>query len=321
MLTISGRRSTILATDAYRFAFARALRTASRSCLLISAYVTKAGIEWLSQCHIPDGVQVSIVARWSASDLLSGASDFEAYWLARQKGWSFRVLSDLHAKSCLIDDGLVFLGSANITGRGLSLVPGGNRELGVCMEALAADRAALWGLFNAAVPLNDDLVRDMMKWSAQLPRNHDVPQSTSWPQAIAEKVQDVAHSLWVADLPWCSASELVAALSSAQRPHQRDDVEHDCLLFQCDSAANLASNFRVSRSFLWLVRALQEEPSAFAYYGRLAERLHSAVLDDPTPYRKDIKQLLSNLLGYCRELAPDLVEIDKPSYSQRVRLK
>ena len=56
------------------------------------------------------------------------------------------------------------------------------------------------------------------------------------------------------------------------------------------------------------------------YFGELSARLHNVVVADPKPYRKDIKQMLANLLRLIEELEMEEIVIDRPNYSQRIRL-
>ena len=56
-------------------------------------------------------------------------------------------------------------------------------------------------------------------------------------------------------------------------------------------------------------------------FGAITEELHNALVSDPKPYRKDVKQLLANLLSMVEELQMDEIMIDKPNFSQRVRLR
>ena len=56
------------------------------------------------------------------------------------------------------------------------------------------------------------------------------------------------------------------------------------------------------------------------YFGQLTAELHDALVEDPKPYRKDVKTLLANLLAWTQALRMEEVVIDKPSHSQRVRL-
>ena len=56
------------------------------------------------------------------------------------------------------------------------------------------------------------------------------------------------------------------------------------------------------------------------YFGALSEKLHNALVSDPKPYRRDVKQMLTNLLSLCNQLGMEEIVIDRPNYSQRVKL-
>ena len=81
----------------------------------------------------------------------------------------------------------------------------------------------------------------------------------------------------------------------------------------------LIEAFRWSNAYLWLLTVLKENEGCL-YYGVLSEKLHNAMVSDPKPYRRDVKKMLSNLLLLIQELNMEEITIDRPNYSQRVRL-
>ena len=48
--------------------------------------------------------------------------------------------------------------------------------------------------------------------------------------------------------------------------------------------------------------------------------MHSTLVNDPKPYRKEVKDLLANTLGWIQSLHIEGVSIDVPNYSQRIRV-
>ena len=56
------------------------------------------------------------------------------------------------------------------------------------------------------------------------------------------------------------------------------------------------------------------------HFGAITEKLHEALITDPKPYRRDVKNMLSNLLKMIERLGMEEVVIDRPNHSQRVRL-
>lgn len=82
----------------------------------------------------------------------------------------------------------------------------------------------------------------------------------------------------------------------------------------------MKETFRWSNAYLWLLNVLKENDGCM-YFGAITEKLHNALVSDPKPYRRDVKQLLANLLSMIERLQMDEVIVDRPNYSQRVRLK
>ena len=58
-----------------------------------------------------------IIVRWQLVDILSGASDLEAYDVAKDFGWSFFIHKDLHAK-IYFNEMNAIVSSGNLTRRG-----------------------------------------------------------------------------------------------------------------------------------------------------------------------------------------------------------
>ena len=76
---------------------------------------------------------------------------------------------------------------------------------------------------------------------------------------------------------------------------------------------------RWSNPYLWLLKTLEDNGGCL-YFGALSEKLHNSLINDPKPYRKDVKQMLAFLLEMVANLEMEEVIIDRPNYSQRVRL-
>ena len=73
-------------------------------------------------------------------------------------------------------------------------------------------------------------------------------------------------------------------------------------------------------AYLWLLSVLAENSNEL-YFGELTQLLHDTLVEDPRPYRKDVKVLLINLLGWINELDMEEVIIDRPRHSQRLRIR
>ena len=70
--------------------------------------------------------------------------------------------------------------------------------------------------------------------------------------------------------------------------------------------------------YRWLKQSLLDNGGEL-YFGSLTEKLHNCLIDDPRPYRKDVKNLLKNLISWINFFDNQIL-IDRPNYSQRIRL-
>ena len=317
---------SILGTDAYRFVLASALANARTSLSLISAYITVIGIEWVLERLNPSVSSFRVLARWSCGDLVSGASDLEVYELLRDREARFFVLPDLHAKVALVDKQELLVGSANITGHGLKLVPGGNREIGNKLVASPEDLLIVDAMFAEAIEVTPDLYDEFRKNVESLKPLAAPPVKLRWPAEFSQKLEKVPQHLWVAELLWCESPNALCITLDADSDKDIA-AQHDLALLGIDAESlneidvnTLRARFLESRAWRWLVARLTEADSGELYFGRLSSTLHDVLLDDPKPYRQDVKRLVVNLVGWVEEFGHHLVTVDRPNYSQRLRL-
>jgi hypothetical protein len=71
---------------------------------------------------------------------------------------------------------------------------------------------------------------------------------------------------------------------------------------------------------LWLYNYVSSCPDKTSYFGGVTAALHNTLVNDPKPYRKEVKDLLANTLGWIQALNIEDVTIDIPNYSQRIRV-
>jgi hypothetical protein len=75
--------------------------------------------------------------------------------------------------------------------------------------------------------------------------------------------------------------------------------------------------FKKSKCYKWLVRVLRENNNEM-FFGSLTAQLHDCIVNDPKPYRKEVKIYLANMLSLIELLNIETIQIDRPNYSQRV---
>ncbi len=307
-MSLPGDKSVgrLLKSDEVKSILEQEFRT-SKLITVISAYVTSPAIEWLVR-NISPAVEVRLVARLSPHDFLSGASSLDAVRTALEANFRVGIIDNLHAKIYSIDQRKIFVGSANFTTNGLKLFGEGNLEAVVEAEASKENLLFVDQILKSAAPIDSATLLKMAAFLKDASTQKNAPglsNLASWPDNVVPKSAD----LWVHDLPWVNLSEEQVSV---------EGMLHDQLLFSVEDDGG--KSFNDSKVFRWLITMLDGKPSKEMYFGEITANLHNQLKDDPRPYRKDIKQLVVNLLSYCQKHSVKYISIDTPSYSQRVRL-
>ncbi len=314
---LSTGRSNILGTEAFRNLLAKSLSKAEKEVTILSAYVKVIGVEWLKDNLSNKNIQCTIIARWDKSDIAQGSSDLDCYKICKNNDWQFRILKDLHAKIMLIDHKDLFIGSPNLTGHGMSLIPVSNKEMGVKLDATSSDVNIINNLIEDSLVIDDDIFEELKKWKDKLLeiKKQSLP---NFPKIVDEKIKDNFDKVWVHNFPWSTVDELL---------NQRDvneNIKHDLELFGLNKNEidkdKIKQGFLNSKVYKWLIDLLKKQQNKEIYFGNLSSTIHNSLLDDPRPYRKDVKILQKNLYNFLKNLNLDNILLDRPNISERIRL-
>ena len=289
---------------------------------LCSAY-----IKFDSLFHIESALQepkadnIRILARWKLSDLVSGASDMHAYELARKNGWHFFVKQDFHGKVYQIQPFGVLVGSANLTMSGLGLIASGNDEACVVAESSLENSAYVNHLFQHAVEIDSVLYSKIKSFVESC--SDQSSNTYNWPQDILDRLHPEVSvdSLLVDEWFFLETPKLLLAEGHAETSIQASHDRSVLGLHSSEKASLVVIRdlFLTSKPYLWFRQAVLGEGGE-VYFGRLSELLHDALVDDPRPYRRTVKEMLQNIINWCAELNVSELLIDRPSHSQRIRI-
>jgi phosphatidylserine/phosphatidylglycerophosphate/cardiolipin synthase-like enzyme len=281
-----------------------------------SAFITEPALRWLIG-HVPTGIDVRVVARWQARDLGYRSSDLSCYQLCRDRGWAFGIDLKLHSKVSVFDDERVLIGSSNLTARGLSLGHAGNVELGTMLEPSIDDLDKLRDLEENVTWLDDELFEAIAKECEQLTEERgDDPQ---WSEELSKDLQGHIERLWISELLHTSPEQLAW-------PDLSDfDTEHDLNLLglSCDtvSKTELRNRFQQTREFAWLLEQLQTAPSGTrTNFGWVSNQLHNSLLDEPPPYRRDVKRYVADLFDWIAFAGSSQVSIQQHNHTKSLKL-
>ena len=265
---------------------------------------------------MPDGLNVmseidvevkdkKLLVRFRMDDVISGSTDFSVLDYAISEGWKVHIRFDLHAKTYVIDNKRGLVGSANATRSGLSIGKAGNMEMATLVDIEPQDIIKISQLFHDAI-IVDEFVLDMLR--KQINQVNQQHQRTvySWDLSITNLFNPHVNTLFSYELPEDFALEPGQYFSFLDETYEGDKEK-------------LKEVFRWSNAYLWLKETLKENDGCL-YFGGITEKLHNVLVSDTKPFRRDVKQMLSNLLKMINELEMEDIVIDRPNYSQRVRL-
>ena len=301
---------SILTTAETKNKIAEQAARATENLHIISAFCKVPAIEFVEKNITQQLESKKILVRFLLSDILQGATDFELYEYCKTNGWQLYIRFDLHAKTYVFDRERCILGSANLTSKGLGINFHGNYELSCFAEIDDADLFKIDALFDNAILMTDELYKKMELEYEVANENGSVhSHSVQWSDDVKSRFNPVIDTLFTYDFPQSKSPDYNSV---------------DCFDFlglsYVPGKEELREAFRWSKSFVWLYNFINSSPEKTSYFGTVTAALHDSLIQDPKPYRKEVKELLANLLGWIQELDMDDMVIDTPNYSQRIKV-
>lgn len=281
------------------------LYNASSSVRIITAYCKSSSFMYLNNCINKEVRDRKLLVRFRMDDILKESTDFRIIDDALDNGWEVFIRFDLHAKTYIVDNKRGLVGSANTTNSGLSIGKNGNMEMATLVDIEPKDIEKIDKLFKDAIYVNNDLLSKMRE-QIKTVNSHESKASHTWDPSITTMFNPHIDTLFSYELPE-EFNFIKGEYFSFLDETFTGDIE------------KLKESFRWSNSYLWLLTTLKENGGCL-YFGALSEKLHSAMISDPKPYRRDVKNMLSNLLSLIEKLKMEDIIIDCPNYSQRIQI-
>ena len=283
------------------------LASATKSVQIMTAYGKTNAISMIINKVSSAVDNKRIMFRFRLDDLLKGSTDFAVIDCCRNQGWKVYIRFDLHAKTYIVDNKRGIIGSANATSSGLALNNRPNYEIATLADIEKSDISKIDALFEDAILVDDDLWIELQSEFADVKKmGNEQTSGCDWSQQILSKFNPHINTLFSFELP--------------EHPsYKQGDYLHFLDMEYVDDMS-VKSAFRWSKPYLWLLELLRNNGGTM-YYGAVSAALHNALVSDPKPYRKDVKELLSNLLSLIDSFEMKEIVIDRPNHSQRIRLK
>jgi len=264
-----------------------------------------------------------IITSWAEKNILMGSSSLDLYKLTKRMNWHLFINNNLHLK--LYSDSLqsAWIGSANLTRRGLLDGNNTNIEGLYFIDKLnMEERLNLKKLINESVHVNDKLYEIYKSWlDKQQKINHIVIDELYIPPDIKEMNYFLTSQLPASKSPsklWALANNIEGGNTEENKA-----LEHDIILYNILPNKNKDSFLKeLNISFFShpFIRAFINQISEEGlFFGAASKWLHDKCTTVPTPYRKDIKEHVSIIFQWCNELAPDEYVLSRPHHSQMIQ--
>jgi hypothetical protein len=297
---------------------------ASQALYLCSAYVKRNMLEDIfSQLKLRNPnffPKIKVLARWQLHDLLSKASDLDAFEVCRAYGVEFYVKQDFHGKLYVDLPMTMIIGSANLTHKGFGVSKQANDEANVLLPVNDSVIDYLERVLRRSTLVDDILFRKIKQVTETSP---SVPlPDFVWPENIINRFAKDSPEQMIVDEFFYSSTPAQISVPISQFSAE---AIHDLSLLALSTSEavdheKLTRAFLRSAAYLWLIDRLKKFEGT-ASFGLLTKELHDTLLDDPRPYRSTVKELLGNLISWSIVLASDRIEVFVPRHSQIVRLK
>ena len=283
------------------------LSKSKESIMIVSAYCKLSMIRQFDMYIDSTGIEKVLLVRFRPEDIISKASDLELYQYCKLHGWKLYFRLDLHAKTYVFDKVRCIIGSANATKSGMGLSNDGNFEMATTCLLAEKDVRDLKLLLKGSIEITDDIYHRMKAIIDAYSGDKSV--AVRWPEEIIAKGKPDYSLLLSEDFPGCFSPV-----------HSSDD---DLLFLNLTKEADLGKireRMEKAKCYIWLKNLLKDTTEHEMYFGAITVQLHNQLLDEPKPFRKDVKALLANLINWILILECTDFIVDRPNHSQRIRL-
>jgi len=296
----------LLSTIDFRNQLEGSLNSSKGSTIVLSGFIKKEALSWLIENCGSESVKV--ISRWRKHDIICGASDFACYELCKNAGADFGISSNLHGKVFCVDQ-KIYVGSHNLTSRGMALSSNFNDEFGIGFKAGDGDKTKIQNYLQNVTWVNDDIAQRIEGELNETP-DKQLTSEMCWSTDLLDYLKTPVTHLWMHELLFCKPTELMRLDTGNE--YQLHDFQLLNLNIDNITLESLKAEFMRSNCFRWLDSFLNAKGSM--HFGRVSASLHSSILDDQTPYRRDIKHLVSNLFAWFEIL--EGYKVSTPRHSQ-----
>ena len=292
----------------------------SNEVTLYSAYIKTAQLKELNK----DGKIKRIVVRWEIIDLHQGASDLDLYDYCLENKIALFRNTRIHLKCLQNEQNNVFLGSANISGRGIRSLNNFNYELNAIDDSIDfLDTMYLQKILKGSEYVSERIYHSIKEALNQLEEHKDNEEYERLEMSI-EKEKDY---FLISELPmYMEVSELYDRLHKTELLDelQKSCIAHDIATYDLNIELpeeqfyqNLKNTFNSHPFVLALKEQIKKDRRKSLSYGRVAGWIAENTTTVPTPISWELKEkqvvnILYKWICFCDED----YRVERPRYSE-----
>jgi hypothetical protein len=263
---------------------------------------------------------IRFLARWDLNDLVGGASDIECYKFSKERGWKFHINPRLHTKIFYLPPSGILSGSANATSSGLGLSSHSNREASTVVAINDHNIGFINNLFSDSILMTDELYMELVDAYSSIDKTKTYMQ---WPDSVLKKLTpklSLDSKFMISECLLSSGDEILN-LGKSNSVESIHDLSVLAIPLNCFDKEYIYKKFIYSKLFLW-INTLLAKYDGEIYFGTLTQELHNALIENPMPYRSEVKDMVKNIYSWIKIVGPDQTKIlyDRPNVSERLRL-
>ena len=289
-----------------RIKIEKEIKQSDHDIFILSAFVTIPALKWLEKI-VPKNIKIKIAARWKLYDLISEASNIEAYKFCKDRQWSFGVDTQMHTKVYYVNK-KIFIGSSNLTSKGLGLMGMGNREFNTSLDKPEnADIQKVKDQEKFIIWLDDNTFKKISDEYKKNKKNNINDNKIKFSNELSKLLSPEIEHLWINDLKKETPEETI-----------KDHIDN----ISAREIEDLKDDFIESKLFNWIKqRLIEDKKETHTNFGWLSSKLHNALIDEPPPYRKDVKLYVDILFQWIDFACKDTIEIKQWAKTKSLHLK
>jgi len=289
---------------------------------LLSPYIKLNAFKKIIE-DIPSNVSLSVVCRLSPRDIKFGASDFEFYKFALEKGIYVYINNKVHLKTYLYDFQTLHTGSANCTNNGLAGEGKGNYETLIFSENVDDDYLSyLERIKTKSDILTFEKLKEIEPIIEKLKSELlDEESEHRFEEEIMSKIKKEGE-IFASQLPYVSNIETIYNfLTTGEDGGEKEKLVHDVGLFKIEleegeTLEQLKVKLRKSFFEIPFTSGLWASFEESINFGGVRRMLEKECVDDPRPTREDVNVLINNFFNWIEELQGDDYEVRQPNHTK-----